>query len=110
MDRNAHKHYTGVSNELILNNFHTLASSDVPFVVRTPLIPGVTDTYENLRAIAELLNKEDISYIELLPYNPMAGSKYALAGRTYHPEFDESIEVNKNTDIFADAGITAQLV
>lgn len=110
VDRNAHKHYTGVSNELILNNFHTLASSDVPFVVRTPLIPGVTDTYENLRAIAELLNKEDISYIELLPYNPMAGSKYALAGMTYHPEFDESIEVNKNTDIFADAGITAQLV
>lgn len=110
VNQEAHKHFTGVSNELILENFHTLASSNVPFVVRTPLIPGVTDTEENLKAVADLLNVEGINYIELLPYNPMAGAKYALAGMSYSPEFDESMEVNKNLDIFSDAGITAVLV
>lgn len=110
VDEAQHKHFTGVSNELILKNFHALTTSGVPFVVRTPLIPGVTDTPQNLQDIADLLNKEKVNYIELLPYNPMAGSKYALAGMKYHPEFDESVEVNTNTDIFANAGITAQLV
>ena len=110
VNKDAHKHFTGVSNERILDNFHILATSKVPFVVRTPLIPGVTDTEENLQAIADLLNKEGVDYIELLPYNPMAGSKYALAGMTYQPEFDEKVEVNKNTDIFKVAGITAVLV
>lgn len=109
-DEALHKHYTGVSNRKILENFHALTGSGVPFVVRTPLIPGVTDTKENLQAIADLLIREGVNYIELLPYNPMAGSKYALAGMEYRPEFDEKAEVNTDTDIFAAAGITAQLV
>lgn len=110
VDEADHKHYTGVSNAVILENFHTLVHSGVPFVVRTPLIPGVTDTERNLTAIRNLLLREGVNYIELLPYNPMAGSKYALAGMTYRPEFDESIEVNKNLDVFFNAGITVQLV
>lgn len=110
IDEADHRRYTGVSNTVILENFHTLVHSGVPFIVRTPLIPGVTDTEKNLAAIRDLLLREGVDYIELLPYNPMAGSKYTLAGMTYRPEFDESVEVNKNLDIFYNAGITAQLV
>ena len=105
-----HKHYTGVSNAAILRNFSVLVDSGVPFVVRTPLIPGVTDTDSNLKAIAEFLRSRGVDYIELLPYNPMAGSKYALAGMVYQPEFDERLAVNDNLQIFADAGIHAVLV
>ena len=50
-----HKKYTGVSNALILENFKTLASSGKDFVIRTPLIPTVTDTEDNARRTAELL-------------------------------------------------------
>jgi len=110
VDDALHRHYVGASNGWILRNFHELVKSGVPFVVRTPLIPGVTDTPENLKAIADLLVREGVNYIELLPYNPMAGSKYALAGMTYHPEFDDKVPVNTDLSIFTAADITAQIV
>lgn len=105
-----HKRYTGVSNEIILKNFKTLASSDKAFVIRTPLIPTVTDTEENIRAIAELLKKNNIKYIELLPYNKMAGAKYKLAGKEYTPSFDGSVPVNARKEIFAEYGIEAKTI
>lgn len=110
MDEQLHKHYTGVSNIPIMNNFMQLVKSGKPFVVRTPLIPGVTDTDSNLKAIAEFLRNYGVNYIELLPYNQMAGSKYALVGRVYKPEFDEKIAINENFGIFYDAGIDAVLI
>ena len=105
-----HLHYTGVSNAWILNNFEALVSSNVPFVVRTPLIPGVTDTEENFSDIAKLLLEHGISRIELLPYNPMAGSKYPLAGMEYKPEFDDKIPVNRDFSVFTKNGIFVQIV
>lgn len=110
VDDSLHRHYTGVSNRKILDNFKTLVHSGVPFVVRTPLIPGVTDTNENLRAVAGLLKENCVDYIELLTYNPMAGSKYPLANMIYTPEFDETVSVNTDISIFEAAGITAQFV
>ena len=53
MDRALHFHHTGVDNAIILNNLRALSTMDVPFVIRTPLVPGVTDTEENLNAIAQ---------------------------------------------------------
>ena len=51
--------------------------SGIPFVVRTRLIPGVTDTEENLTAVARFLQKEQVNSIDLMRYNKVAGSKYA---------------------------------
>ena len=110
VDEKEHIHYTGVSNKRILRNFAILQYSGVPFTVRTPLIPGVTDTPENLTAIAKLLSSYGIDYIELLPYNPMAGAKYAMAGMKYTPGFDEKKELNFGLEIFAQWGITAKVV
>ena len=110
VDDTLHTHYTGVSNKQILDNFKTLVHSKVPFVIRTPLIPGVTDTDKNLKEIAILLHSENVNYIELLPYNQMAGAKYALAGMSYQPEFDDTVALNTDFNVFADYGITAKLV
>jgi pyruvate formate lyase activating enzyme len=110
VDEQLHKRYTGVSNALILENFRTLAASGKPCVIRTPLIPTVTDTEENIRAIAKLLSENGVRYIELLPYNKMAGSKYRLAGREYVPSFDESIPVAVRTDLFSAYGIEAKKI
>lgn len=100
MDAQLHKRYTGVTNENILHNFHTLKESGKPFVVRTPLIPGVTDTEENLTAIAEFLQKEHVNSIDLLAYNKMAGGKYASIGSVYSPSFDESVPCQPHVEIF----------
>jgi pyruvate formate lyase activating enzyme len=110
IDNGAHVRYTGVSNENILKNFRTLSKSKKDFVIRTPLIPTVTDTEKNIRAIAWLLADNGVKYIELLPYNKMAGSKYRLAGRPYAPSFDESAPVSPRIEIFAEYGIEARKI
>lgn len=101
------KKYTGVSSAPILENFQKLVSSGKEFVIRTPLIPGVTDTEENIEAIARLLAKNGVKYIELLPYNKMAGSKYSLAGKVFEPSFDESVPIVIRKEIFEKYGIEA---
>ena len=110
MDDDTHIKYTGVSNRRILKNFTILKESGIPFVVRTPLIPGVTGTKKNLSAIADFLNENGVDYIELLAYNPMAGAKYPLAGKEYAPTFDEKAPVNFGLEIFAEKGIAAKVI
>ena len=105
-----HQKYTGVSNVKILENLRTLAKNGKDFVIRVPLIPTVNDTEENIRQTAELLRDNGISYVELLPYNKMAGAKYKLAGMKYTPSFDERVPVQLRTEIFAAYGITAKKI
>ena len=75
-----HKKYTGVGNETILANFDILKNSGKPYLIRTPLIPNITDTKENLSAIKEIIGG---SNWEQLPYNTMAGAKYKMLGLEY---------------------------
>lgn len=110
IDDNLHRKYTGVSNKQILENFEMLTRSNVPFVVRTPLIPTVTDTKENLTKIARLLKFYDIKEIDLLPYNKVAGGKYASIGREYKPSFDENIKSSPHFEIFEQYDIKANLL
>ncbi len=75
-DDEAHKTWTGVSNKNILENLAKI--TDIPLIVRTPLIPGVTATESNLRAIAKsLASKKNLVYYQLLNFNPLGASKYA---------------------------------
>lgn len=80
VDRQEHIRYTGVSNELILQNAAWLKQSEKQFVFRVPLIPGITDTEENLRAVSEIVGD---CRTELLPYNEFAGAKYSMVGMEY---------------------------
>lgn len=109
-DKEEHISHTGVSNSDILQNFSLLAKSGRDFIVRIPLIPTVTDTKENITAIAELLRCHGVHYAELLPYNKMAGAKYAMTGRKYTPLFDESTVVSERTDIFDSHGIKTKIL
>ena len=68
-----HKKYTGVPNEKILNNFNVLNKSGKPFIIRTPLIPNITDTESNLSAIKNIIGD---AVWGKLPFNEMAGAKY----------------------------------
>ena len=79
-DCRKHREYTGVPNEQILENLRWLMLSGKVFVIRVPLIPGITDTADNLRAISDFIADAPA---ELLPYNNMAGAKYASVGREF---------------------------
>ena len=79
-DSNLHKKYTGVSNELILKNFEILKNSGKPYIIRTPLIPNITDNRKNLDDIKTIIGD---SVWEKLPYNIMAGAKYKMLGMEF---------------------------
>lgn len=102
--------YTGRDNDLILKNFDRLSDSGVPFVVRVPLIPGVTDTEDNLKEIAERVAHSRANGVELLPYNKMAGSKYTLLGKEYRPIFDETKDLNIDTEVFHKRNIPVRVM
>jgi pyruvate formate lyase activating enzyme len=84
IDDEQHKQYTGVSNQLILSNLKALVMHDQQMIVRIPLIPGITDTEHNLRAIAEYLaTMPNVIEVNLLPYHDSARGKYARLGQLY---------------------------
>jgi len=81
-DDAAHRMHTGVSNRTILENVTKLDSLGVPVIVRTPLIPGVTDSAENLTAIAKhIKHLKNLRRYELLNFNPLGEGKYRALER-----------------------------
>lgn len=72
-----HKRWTGVENAELLDNARRLDTLNRPLIARTPLIPGATDSAENIRAIAGFLrNFRNLRCYELLNFNPLGESKY----------------------------------
>ncbi len=110
IDPERHKRYTGVSNEAILENYRTLVRSGVEFVTRIPLIPSVNDTEENITATASFMKELGVRYIELLPYNKMAGGKYPSLGRSYRVDFPCEAEPSPRLDIFERHGIEVKIL
>jgi pyruvate formate lyase activating enzyme len=110
IDRQAHRYYTGSPNDRILHNLQVLSASGVPFVIRVPLVPGVTDTHENFSAIARTVQAlPGLLNVNLLPYNQAAGAKYQAVGLEFHPEYDETRQVNMQTDCFDQLGIKVKV-
>lgn len=110
MDSDIHKHYTGVDNGQILENYRTLAASGKEFITRIPLIPTVNDTEKNIRETAEFMNSLGVKKIELLPYNKMAGGKYLMLGRKYETDFDGDRPPENHIDIFNEFGIEVKVL
>ena len=84
-DETRHLKYTGVDNQVILENFRRLCMEfpDKPVQARTPVIPGVNDTASDLLPIKELVSCFPNASYELLKYHRFGVSKYETIGRTY---------------------------
>lgn len=77
IDNQKHQDFTGVSNRIILENLEKLSNEHTTIFIRIPLIPGITDTDENLQQLANFLYQiSSFRRIDLLPYNPMGEQKY----------------------------------
>jgi pyruvate formate lyase activating enzyme len=83
MDNERHKKYTGVSNELILENLKKLSSVHNNVLVRFPVIPGINDDYQNIKEIGKFLSSLKIAQVNILPYHYIGIDKYRRLGRTY---------------------------
>jgi pyruvate formate lyase activating enzyme len=88
-DSNAHRKFTGVSNETILENlkhirdFIDRQDHPIRLWIRTPLIPGATDAEENLSAIGGYLSDNfngTVSRWELCAFNNLCRDQYTRLG------------------------------
>ena len=88
-----HRKWTGVGNQRILENARKLSQTGIPFIVRTPVVPGVNDSGEIISAIAAFVSElPNAEYYELLPFHPLGSGKYAALGKTNPLQGLRSIE------------------
>lgn len=111
-DDSLHRQIVGVSNKRILDNIEYMLKSEHrdKVTIRTPLIPSMNATKENIADISKFLSNcyGDVKY-ELLNYNPLASSKYSLVDLEF--ELDKKIkpftafELNEFYDVVIHNGI-----
>ena len=105
-----HLRFTGVGNEPVLRNLSTLSQLNVPFVIRVPLVPGVTDGRDNLSSIAQTVSGlKGLVRVDALPYNRAAGGKYSALGMRFYPPYHESALINTDLTPFKELGIPIRL-
>lgn len=89
MDPEVHREFTGVSNEKILRNIAglgTLAGSR-DIVIRIPVIGGVNNSEENIKASAAYVKSVlPEARMELLPYHRLGQVKYEALGLPFGQE------------------------
>jgi len=84
MDETLHREYTGVSNELLLENLQRLAELGHSIVVRVPIIPGINNALEDIQRLGRFVtNLSGVSRVDVLPYHEIAAEKYRRLGQEY---------------------------
>lgn len=76
-----HTRLTGVSNQLILENFEYLYRQGAAIVLRCPLVPGINDTAVHLEGIARLAAAHpNLRGVEIMAYHAMGVEKGRRVG------------------------------
>lgn len=112
IDEERHRLYTGVSNQVILENLRLLDELGAAVWVRVPLIPGITDG-ENLEQVALFVSSlRRIKRVHLLPYHRIGADKYRRLGREYrlrHIQEPAAQEVEGAAEIFREKGLEVKV-
>lgn len=112
MDSTRHKAYTGVTNELILENAEKIHRDlKLPIFPRVPLIPGYNDSLENLKCTAEFIatKLDGNNRVHILPYHPLGDTKYLRMERkiTTSVTLPSDRQLETARQIFESAGLSA---
>ncbi len=87
LDPERHLTSTGVPLEPIIENLRAVDASGAALVIRLPLVPGVNDDDENLRATADAVKSLSRTVpVQLLPFHRTATDKYRRLGRRWKHE------------------------
>ncbi|KAA3612342.1 MAG: glycyl-radical enzyme activating protein [Calditrichaeota bacterium] len=96
MNSDAHKKWTNVSNNKILDNLKVLAATGASINIRIPLIQGVNDDVENIENTAAFVAdlEGEKKRVNLLLYHNIAAKKYEKLGE----EFDSGDMAEPSTE------------
>ena len=90
MDTEKHRRYTGVGNELILQNIRLIAEAGHPFQIRIPLIEGINADEQNIEQTARFISLLTSHFspltVNLLPYHDVGKDKHLRMGSRYNPQ------------------------
>jgi pyruvate formate lyase activating enzyme len=101
-DPEIHRMYVGKTNQIILENlFRIVQEREIQVYPRIPLIPGITATEKNLRAIVDLLCEAGANSVALLPYNPMGIEMVVRLGRPRPALPERFMEPDQEKNIYA---------
>ena len=95
VDEQKHIEATGLTNRLALENLRLLGRTCPERVcLRIPIIPGFTDSDENILAIAAFCKENHFTAVNILPYHKLGSSKHERLGSVYPmPEVKEPDDV-----------------
>lgn len=113
MDPAKHKEFTGVDNQLILENLARIKQRDKEVVVRLPLIPGCNDDRENIRATGGFMKLWGLDKIEIIPYHRLGVNKYPALGKDYlqkNTPTPEKTNVDEAVHILGSYGLKVKVV
>lgn len=86
IDRDRHRQFTGVNNDLILRNLALLAERGGPLIVRVPVVPGVNDGEDDVESLSRFLSPLGLRRVDLLPYHRIGSDKYRRLHLPYRME------------------------
>lgn len=77
----AYKAHTGGSLKQVLSFLDIVKQKEIPLWIRHVVVPGLTDSEENIREIARIAKSyKNLKKIELLPFKKMCVTKYESMG------------------------------
>ncbi|MBR5452346.1 MAG: glycyl-radical enzyme activating protein [Clostridia bacterium] len=100
-----HIEFTGVKQDVILDNLYALDEVNANVILRCPIIPCVNDYSEHFEGIARVANEHPcIKSVELMPYHPLGISKSEKIGIDFeykNKEFFDIQEAEKICEIIS---------
>ncbi|KQC10274.1 MAG: hypothetical protein APR62_12320 [Smithella sp. SDB] len=111
-DEARHRKLCGAGNTDIKNNLKSLVNDwnkkSGPFVwPRLPIVPDMTDGYDNIKGWAGFLNDLGISFLTIVPYHPMGANKRRWLGLppTHNLRIPTDEEIHSIERLFLNEGI-----
>lgn len=93
-----HRKLTGKPNSHILRFAHYLDEKNIPVWIRHVLVPGITDSKEDLTDLGQFIRTlSNVEKVEILPYHKLGVYKWNVLGLTYplediQPPSEEAVQ------------------
>lgn len=83
-DAKGHQELTGRKQDPVTGFLKALETAEIPVIIRHVVVPGITDSQEELQGVANMIGKlRNLKGLEVLPYHTMGINKYKNMGMEY---------------------------